>query len=54
MFKLNLTHFLLNTFLKKKCHFKVQLSSYSNTVFYSYSEYIVKDETYSLDMFATS
>ena len=53
MFKLNLTHFLLNTFFLK-CHFKVQLSFYSNTVFYSYSEYIVKDETYSLDMFATS
>ena len=53
MFKLNLTDFLFNTFLKK-CHFKVQLSFYSNTVFYSYSEYIVKDETYSLDMFATS
>ena len=33
---------------------KVQLSFYSNSVFYSYSEYIVKDETYLLDMFATS
>ena len=53
MFKLNLTYFLLNKFLKKG-HFKVQLSFYSTTVFYSYSEYIVKDETYSLDMFATS
>ena len=53
MFKLNLTYFLLNTFLEK-CHFDLQTSFYSNTVFQSYTDYIVNDETYSLNMLATS
>ena len=54
MFKLNLTYFLLNIFLKKKIHFELQVGFYSNTVFYSYTDYIVKDETSSIDMLATS
>ena len=53
LFMLNLTYFLLNTFLKK-CHFKLQTSFYSNMVFQSYTNYIVNDETSSLDMLATS
>ena len=52
MSMLNLTYFLLNTFLKK-CHFKLQTGFYSNTVFQSYTDYIVKDERSSIDMLAT-
>ena len=51
LFTLNLKYFLLNTFLKK-CHFELQIAFYSNTGFYSYSDYIVNGETYSLDMLA--
>ena len=53
MFMLNLTYFLLNTFLKK-CHFKLQTGFYSNMVFLSYNDYIVKSETYSLDTLNTN
>ena len=53
MFILNLTYFLLNTFWKKY-HFEVQIAIYSNTVFYIYTDYIVNDETYSLDMLAST
>ena len=51
MFLLNLTYFLLNT---KKCHFKLQTVFYSNTVLYSYFDYIVNDQTSSLDRLVTS
>ena len=52
MSMLNLTYFLSNTFLKK-IPFKLQTCFYSNTFFQSYTDYIVKDETSSLDMLAT-
>ena len=52
MFMLNLTYFLLNIFL-----FKMPIWAtggfYTNTVFYSYTDYIVNDETYSLDKLLT-
>ena len=35
-----------------KCHFEIQVGFYSNTVFKSYTDYIVNDETYSLDKVA--
>ena len=53
MFMLNLSYFLLNTFLKK-CHFELQTAFYSNMVFKSYPDYIVNGETYILGVLATS
>ena len=35
------------------CNFELQTGFYSNTVFQSYNDYIVNDETYSLDKIAT-
>ena len=54
MFMLNFTYLLLNTFLKKKIYFELQVGFYSNTLFQSYAVYKLNDETYSLDMLATS
>ena len=54
MIKLNLTHFLLNTFLKE-CHFELQAGFYTNMVSRAIlTTYIINDETYSLDKLATS
>ena len=50
---LNLTYLLLNTFLKK-IHFELQVGFYSNTVFESYTDYILNDETYTIVMIDTS
>ena len=55
MIMLNLIYFkfMLNTFLKK-WNFGLQSGFYSNTTFQSYTDYIVNDETYSLDILATT
>ena len=41
-------------YIFEKSHFKLQTGFYSNTVFLSYTDYIVNGEIYSLDMLATS
>ena len=52
MIMLNLIYFLLNIFLFKMPIWAIG-GFYTNTVFYSYTDYIVNDEKYSLDKLPT-
>ena len=41
-------------FFRRNCHFEVKVRFYSNTGIQSYTDYIVNDETYSLDKLPTT